>query len=64
MTKATCATVASALVTAGYSPSVYLDQSGAYHVAVAVTSGVAASTLATFATAQSVAANVTAVDFV
>jgi len=64
MTKAKCASVASALVTAGYTPSIFIDQQGVYHIVVSATAGIDAGTIETFATNQAVTALVQTVDFV
>lgn len=63
MTQAQCATVASALISAGYSPTISVDSTGAYHIAVTPTSNVSAATVASFATTEGVSANVRQVDF-
>ena len=64
VTKAKCATVVSALVTAGYMPGVYLDATGEYRVRVETDQPVDAQTVAAFATGQGVTANIQRVDLV
>lgn len=65
MTQAKAATVANALITAGYKVTVYLRADGEWAITVKDSSNpTAASAVSTFATGQSVSARVIEVEFV
>lgn len=63
MTQQKAAAVVSALVTNGYVPSVSADGNGNWSIEVAVSGGISASTVSSFATAEGVTATVPSVLF-